>query len=156
MATRTGTNGSNILRGTSDSDVLIGRDGDDVLYGRSEGDVLRGDAGDDRLFGQGGDDTLIGGRGEDLLSGSTADNTFIFGRNSGEDVITDFWDGDENLIDVSAYGIKRFGDLDIDASTAGVMIDLGKSVGGSGNVNTVTLLGFDENDLDAGDFIFVA
>lgn len=156
MATKTGTNGSNILRGTSDPDVLIGRGGDDILYGRSDGDVLRGDAGDDRLFGQGGDDTLKGGRGDDLLSGGTADNTFVFARNSGEDVIADFSKGDENLIDVSAYGIERFADLDIDESAAGVTIDLGKSAGGSGNVNTVTLLGLDDNDLDAGDFIFVA
>jgi Ca2+-binding RTX toxin-like protein len=156
MATKTGTNGSNILRGTSDSDVLIGRGGADLLYGRSDADVLRGDGGGDTLFGQGGDDTLIGGNGDDLLWGGTADNTFVFGKNSGEDVIADFRKGDENLIDVSGYGIKRFADLDIDESSAGVTIDLGKSAGRSGNVNTVTLLGLDEDDLDACDFIFVA
>ncbi len=156
MATKTGTNGSNILRGTSDSDVLIGRGGDDILYGRSDADVLRGDGGDDRLFGQGGDDTMIGGRGDDLMFGGTADNTFVFARNSGEDVIGDYRKGDENLIDVSAYGIKRFDDLDIDESASGITIDLGKSAGGSGNVNTVTLLGLNDDDLDAGDFIFVA
>lgn len=156
MATKTGTNGSNILRGTSDSDTLIGRGGADLLYGRSDADMLRGDGGDDKLFGQGGDDTLIGGKGDDLLWGGTADNTFVFGKDSGEDVIADFRNGDENLIDVSAYGVERFADLDMDESKAGVTIDLGKSAGGSGNVNTVTLLGLDEDDLDACDFIFVA
>jgi Ca2+-binding RTX toxin-like protein len=91
-----------------------------------------------------------------VLWGGTADNTFVFGKNSGEDVIADFRKGDENLIDVSGYGIKRFADLDIDETSAGVTIDLGKSADGSGNVNTVTLLGLDEDDLDACDFIFVA
>jgi Ca2+-binding RTX toxin-like protein len=154
MATKTGTNGDNILRGTSDSDVLIGLSGDDILYGRSDGDVLRGDSGNDTLSGQGGDDTLIGGRGDDLLSGGTADNTFVFGRNSGEDIIADFSDGDENVIDVRGYGIESFADLDLDENAAGITIDLGKSAGGSGNVNTVTLLGVD--DVDSADFLFIA
>jgi Ca2+-binding RTX toxin-like protein len=156
MATKTGTNGNNILRGTSDSDVLIGLGGDDILYGRSDGDYLRGDDGDDWLFGEGGDDTLIGGRGDDRLSGGTADNNFVFAKNSGEDVITDFRDGDESLIDVRGWGIKRFSQLDMDENALGVTIDLGKSIGWSGNVNTVTLLDVDLDDLDRGDFLFVA
>lgn len=154
MATKRGTNGDNILRGTSDSDVLIGLGGDDILYGRSDGDVARGDDGNDWLFGEGGDDTLIGGRGDDLLSGGTADNTFVFGRNSGEDVISDFSKGDENVIDVRGYGIDSFADLDFDEDASGITIDLGKSAGGSGNVNTVTVLGV--RDLDPDDFVFIA
>lgn len=154
MATRIGTSNNNIIRGTSDSDVLIGRGGDDILYGRSDGDVLRGDDGNDTLSGEGGDDILTGGRGADLLSGGTADNRFVFSRDSGEDVITDFGDGDQNLIDVRGYGIASFDELDLDANTLGITIDLGKSAGGSGNVNTVTLLGVD--DLDPDDFVFIA
>lgn len=154
MTTKIGTSGNNIIRGTSDTDLLIGRGGNDVLYGRSNADVLRGDDGDDALFGEGGDDTLIGGRGEDLLSGGSADNTFVFARNSGEDVITDFGDGDENLIDVRGYGIENFNDLDLDTGRVGITIDLGNSAGGAANVNTVTLL--DVYDLDPEDFVFVA
>ena len=159
MATKTGTNGNNTLYGTSDSDVLDGRGGNDILFGRSDGDILRGGDGNDALYGQGGDDTLIGGRGDDLLSGGSADNTFVFAFNSGVDVITDFIsdvDRDDNLIDVRGYGIESFADLrkQIDENAAGVTIDLGKAAGGSGNVNTVTLLDVDENDLGSNDFLF--
>ena len=159
MATKTGTNGNNTLYGTSDSDVLDGRGGNDILFGRSDGDILRGGDGNDALYGQGGDDTLIGGRGDDLLSGGSADNTFVFAFNSGEDVITDFIsdvDRDDNVIDVRGYGIESFADLreQIDENAAGVTIDLGKAAGGSGNVNTVTLLDVDENDLGSNDFLF--
>lgn len=159
MATKTGTNGNNTLEGTSDSDVLNGLGGNDILFGRSDGDILRGDDGNDALYGQGGDDTLIGGRGGDLLSGGSADNTFVFAFNSGEDVITDFIsdvDRDDNVIDVRGYGIESFADLreQIEENAAGVTIDLGKAAGGSGNVNTVTLLDVDENDLGSNDFLF--
>ncbi len=161
MATKTGTNGKNILHGTSDFDVLNGRGGNDILFGRSDGDILRGGDGNDVLFGQGGDDRLIGGRGDDLLSGGTGDNTFVFGFNSGEDVITDFTsdvDRDENIIDVRGYGIKSFADLreHFDEHSFGVNIDLGKAAGGSGNVNTVTLLDVDLADLHPHDFLFIA
>jgi Ca2+-binding RTX toxin-like protein len=159
MATKTGTNGNNTLEGTSDSDVLYGLGGNDILRGRSDADVLWGGDGDDWLFGQGGDDKLIGGRGDDWLSGGSADNTFVFGRNSGEDIIADFLsdvDRDDNLIDVRGYGIKSFAALreHLDENSAGVTIDLGKAAGGSGNVNTVTLLDVDESDLVSSDFLF--
>jgi Ca2+-binding RTX toxin-like protein len=161
MATKTGTNGNNTLYGTSDSDVLNGLGGNDILFGRSDGDILRGGDGNDALFGQGGDDRLIGGRGDDVLFGGTGDNTFVFGFNSGEDVITDFTsdvDRDENIIDVRGYGIKSFADLreHLDEDAFGVNIDLGKAAGGSGNVNTVTLLDVDLADLDPHDFLFIA
>ena len=161
MATKTGTNGNNTLEGTSDSDVLYGLGGNDILRGRSDADILWGGDGNDALFGKGGDDTLIGGRGDDWLSGGSADNTFVFGLNSGEDIISDFVsdvDRDDNLIDVRGYGIRSFAALQehLDENSAGVTIDLGKAAGGSGNVNTVTLLDADLADLDQYDFIFLA
>lgn len=152
MATKIGDDGDDVLRGTSDSDTLVGREGDDLLLGRSNGDSLVGDEGDDTLSGGGGDDTLIGGSGDDLLSGGTADNTFIFGPNSGEDIIPNFWDGDDNRIDVTAYNIQSFDALDIDTDLFGTTVDFGDSIGASPDVNTVTLLGV--YDLYSDDFLF--
>ena len=153
MATKNGTNGNNTLEGTSDSDVLDGLGGNDILRGRSDADSLLGGDGNDALYGQGGDDRLIGGRGDDWLSGGSADNTFVFDFNSGEDFITDFItdvDRDDNVIDVRGYGIKSINDLrnHISENATGVIIDLGKAAHGSGNVNTVTLLDVELNDLD--------
>ena len=63
-----------------------------------------------------------------------------------------------DLIDVRGYGIRSFAALrnHLDENAAGVTIDLGKAAGGSGNVNTVTLLDADLADLDRYDFIFLA
>lgn len=154
MTTKIGDSGDDVLRGTSDPDALVGLGGDDVLLGRSDGDILAGDEGDDTLLGGGGDDVLLGGSGDDLLSGGTADNTFVFGPNNGEDIIPDFWNGDDNKIDVTAYNILSFADLDIDTDLSGITLDFGESIGASPDVNTVTLVGV--YDLDASDFLFAA
>ncbi|MFA5915496.1 MAG: Ig-like domain-containing protein, partial [Burkholderiales bacterium] len=55
-----GTNGNNILIGTSRGDVINALKGDDTVYGG---------AGSDRLNGGQGDDTLIGGAGNDYIDG---------------------------------------------------------------------------------------
>lgn len=102
MATRTGTNGNDILRGTfredtlfglngddllrgqggddpllsggGDNDHVLGGEGDDQLYGNNGSDQLRGENGDDRLHGGNGNDYLLGGRGTDTLSGGHGDD----------------------------------------------------------------------------------
>ncbi len=90
-------------------------------------DTMHGGAGNDKLFGGAGSDTLNGGPGDDDLQGdavvgtNTDIDTFVFGPDSGSDVITDFAPGtaaadantdrtDGDFIDLSAFGIKA-GDL---------------------------------------------
>ena len=57
MATKTGTNSSETLNGTSNPDRLIGLDGNDTLNGLGGADVLIGGLGHDQLNGGAGIDT---------------------------------------------------------------------------------------------------
>jgi hypothetical protein len=53
------------------------------------------------------------------------------GPNNGEDIISDFWNGDDNKIDVTAYNILSFADLDIDTDLSGITLDFVDSIGAS-------------------------
>jgi Ca2+-binding RTX toxin-like protein len=77
-ATRVGSNGRDVLRGTAGRDVFAlfagndeakGLGGGDVFCGGKGRDRLRGGRGRDRLFGEQGRDTLLGGPGRDRLRG---------------------------------------------------------------------------------------
>ena len=78
-----GTNGDDVIRGSSGNDVLDGRNGFDTIFG-FEGrdrliggprdDVLFGGIGNDRLVGDDGDDVLHGGPGKDRLEGGGEDD----------------------------------------------------------------------------------
>ena len=86
------------------------------------------------------DDTLAGGVGQDI---------FFFGSEGGNDVITDFADG-EDLIDLSQFRtVSSLSDLTITSDANGVTIDLTAHGGG-----TILLQGASVGDLDASDFIF--
>lgn len=73
---------------------LMGSAFSDFLKGDSGANALRGGAGDDRLEGYGGNDYLVGGIGNDR---------FVFGSNTGVDVIWDFMAGagTDDVIDFS-------------------------------------------------------
>ena len=86
------------------------------------------------------DDTLAGGAGSD---------TFFFGSEGGNDVITDFANG-EDLVDLSQFRtVSSFSDLSITSDANGVTIDLTAHGGG-----TIRLESISVNDLDAEDFQF--
>jgi VCBS repeat-containing protein len=55
----------------------------------SKGNTLFGSIGVDQIFGYGGQDTLIGGKGNDYLSGGIADDTYVYAKGDGNDVISD-------------------------------------------------------------------
>lgn len=61
--------GINSVRGSEQSDVLIGSARGDVLYAGAGDDDLRGRRGSDHLDGEGGRDTIDGGRGDDVCRG---------------------------------------------------------------------------------------
>ena len=74
---------------------------------------------------------------------------FIFEDDNGNDIITDFTDG-EDAIDLTAIkGITGIGDLTITADGDDVVIDLTAHGGGS-----ITLENVDTDDMDASDFLF--
>lgn len=80
----------NIVFGRGGDDSINGTSKGDVLHGGSGNDSLQGWAGNDRLFGGEGDDRLDGGKGNDQLFGGLGNDTFVFGKQSGHDVILDF------------------------------------------------------------------
>lgn len=61
--------------------TILGSEGDDLLTGTSQNDLIQGLGGHDHLHGghAGGDDTLVGGHGDDSLHGGLGRDTFIGG-----------------------------------------------------------------------------
>ena len=100
-----GDAGNDIIYGKEGNDSIYGGNGNDTLYGGEGDDSLYADAGNDILTGGAGNDTLVGGEGEDVLDGGEGDDrlyggredryalsgndTYIFGRGYGRDIIRD-------------------------------------------------------------------
>lgn len=150
-----GGSGDDVLAGGSNDDHLDGGEGNDDLEGGSGDDNLQGGAGNDQLNGGSGDDTLEGGEGNDTLDGDAGDNTFVFGNNSGADVVKDFNEKRDILeitLNVNGTGITSGQDIvDSHLSTDGS----GNTVVDLGGGNNITLLGVSEDDVDAGFFKIV-
>ncbi|MEY8798767.1 hypothetical protein AB9K35_00260, partial [Leisingera sp. XS_AS12] len=103
-----GNTGSDSLHGWKGDDLLLGGKDDDALYGGKGNDTLKGGTGNDLLLGRldndviaggKGRDTLKGGKGDDFLTGGFGADTFVFGRDHGNDTITDFGQGND-LIEI--------------------------------------------------------
>lgn len=104
---------SEIIYGTNGRDVIRGYGGDDEIYGYGGDDDLYGDSGDDYLSGGSGADDLIGGTGvNDYLGGTGSDRFIMSARGSSgfsDDAVIDFFpDTDGDKIDVSAWGVSDF------------------------------------------------
>jgi Ca2+-binding RTX toxin-like protein len=133
-------------KGTNDPDVKhgdFGKNLKDKLWGAGGDDKLFGGQDKDQLFGGGGDDQLTGGAGDDKLTGDSGHDTFIFGKGSGKDVVTDF-DVHKDVLQIAKNlnGIKTPEDVLDHAKQHGknVVIDLGDG-------NKITLKGVDLDDL---------
>ncbi|MGB8763708.1 MAG: calcium-binding protein [Burkholderiales bacterium] len=100
-----GEGGNDTLEGGAGDDQLVGGWGENNLYGGDGNDLLingpdgvgllDGGAGDDELQGGRFNDTLDGGAGNDkLYGGNGSEDTYIFKRGSGQDIIFDTggWD----------------------------------------------------------------
>jgi predicted extracellular nuclease len=81
-----GTSGNDLITAFDGDDLVCGRAGDDLLRGLRGNDTLNGDAGNDILIGMWGNDTLSGGDGDDYLDGGWDDDTLNGG--AGNDVLT--------------------------------------------------------------------
>lgn len=84
-----GTSGADIITGDESDNLLNGLSGNDELFGRDGNDTLVGGDGNDSLVGYYGNDVLIGGSGNDTLVGNEGADSFLFGRQSGNDLIAD-------------------------------------------------------------------
>ena len=91
----TPSEGSDVIHGNDDKNIISAADGDDIVYGHGGDDEIKGGLGNDILHGQldndfvYGDednDILLGGDGSDLLRGDLG-NDNIYGG-AGDDFIT--------------------------------------------------------------------
>lgn len=94
-----GGQGSDILLGGQGVDVVYGNMGDDIIYGNFGNDLLSGGRGADILYGGQGADVLNGNLGNDVLIGGAGADQYVFGRNSGTDVIRGFNQGAGDRLD---------------------------------------------------------
>jgi Ca2+-binding RTX toxin-like protein len=94
-----GNLGADRLFGGQDDDSVFGGQDADMVYGNQGADAVYGNFGNDSLFGGQGDDTLYGGQGDDLLNGNLGNDLlignlgadrFVFGADSGADLILGF------------------------------------------------------------------
>lgn len=127
-----------------DDFIFLGR-GADVGLGGDGDDVIRGGRGNDTLDGGAGDDILIGGRRDDVLTGGEGEDVFVFGRRGGDDVVTDFSQGEDALKLHLFFGKRDVMDF-VSEGEEGALITFGQA--------TVTLLGVSADDLTADDFLF--
>jgi Ca2+-binding RTX toxin-like protein len=80
-----GTNGDDIIYGTSGPDQIFGGNGNDIIYGNDGNDDIRGGNGKDTIYGEGGDDTIMGQNGRDELDGG--EGADIISGGNGRDTI---------------------------------------------------------------------
>src|SRR3972149_6247088 len=79
----TGTNESDLIIGHGGNDDLRGYTGEDLIYGGGGNDTIRGEAGRDKLYGEADNDTITGGNSDDFLDGGS-ESDYLNG-NSGSD-----------------------------------------------------------------------
>lgn len=74
--------------------TIIGNKLANKIIGTEEDDSISGGAGKDTILGGDGNDTINGGKGNDSLSGGEGTNTFLYNTGDGDDIITDYKNGD--------------------------------------------------------------
>ncbi len=118
-----GNLGADRLFGGQDDDSVFGGQDADMVYGNQGADAVYGNVGDDSLFGGQGDDTLYGGQGDDVLNGNLGNDIligglgadrFVFGANSGADLILGFSQsqGDRLVLSGQSYALGSAEDGD--------------------------------------------
>ncbi len=136
--------------GNTDPDAghdVLGSPGNDAINGSAGSDSILGAFGDDTIDGQAGDDTLDGGLSDDRLTGGSGGDVFRFGENWGDDTITDFVSGSDQIDMLSAD--VQFVDLTITQVGADTHISDGAG-------NSVTLTGVTASTISESDFVFAA
>ena len=132
-----GTDGDDLLEGTSEADIINAGEGNDTVSGFLGNDFIDGASGNDSLFGNEGRDTLFGGSGNDILQGQQnndlldggAGNDLIFGNNGSDNLVggngadTIFGNRNNDIINGDAGNDLIFGDRGNDTLDGGKGLD---------------------------------
>lgn len=127
---------------------FTGSSGNDEIWGANRSDILNGGRGDDSLRG---DSSSFTGYGSGFFGTGTGNDTFVFDKHSGNDVILDFGQdlGNRDVMDVSAYHFHNFADLQQHISNNGA----GDAVIHLTSHDSITVEGVDASHLTQDDFI---
>jgi predicted extracellular nuclease len=118
------------------------------LLGFADAAIL-GNAEANRLRGNAGDNVIEDGAGTDRMIGRGGSDTFVIAADGEKDVIVDFSSRQGDLIDLTAFGLTGFADIEgaLDERAWGVRLDLG---GG----DVLRLRDLTAADLSDSDFLF--
>ena len=92
---------------------------------------------------------LVGGGGDDELTGGIGRDIFAFGPASGDDVVTDFRNNQDQIRFEGITGVDDFSDLTITSLGGDVRITWGDGT------NTIVLESTNIAHIEASDFIFI-
>jgi len=93
-----GTEGNDLILGSSNQERISGFDGDDHIFGQEGDDDLLGGSGRDLIVGGVGNDLINGGAGDDQLWGQSGADQFVLRSNYGQDTIFDYEDGVDSFV----------------------------------------------------------
>lgn len=147
--------GNDLLFGGAGKDRLVGGSGADRAFGDEGNDVLRGNGGDDILHGQGGSDLIFGGAGIDQLFGGGSADRFVFQPGDGADAIKDFSQSEGDVIDLRAFNISTFFELDFVANLSSSAPFGGNTLIDLGGGDVLTVENVELSGLSDDDFVFV-
>ena len=141
-----GTDGADILRGTSRDDLILGGAGNDIIRGRGGDDQIAGEEGNDLIFGGFGNDIIEGGSGDDLIFGQFGDDCIHGG--SGNDLIRggkgdDIIDGGEGSDLIFGGGGKDVFEFNIEDFELGIIDAIGDFHVGQ---DTIVINGLSDED----------
>lgn len=120
-----GNGGDDTMSGEGGADYMMGGDGDDTMHGGEGSDYLSGGAGNDILDGGAGGDIIAGGTGNDVMTGGAGGDVFLFGMDTGEDVVTDFNPEEDSLV---LGGATSMDDFIVNTDSGNTVITFGDSV----------------------------
>jgi Ca2+-binding RTX toxin-like protein len=145
-----GTDGDDMLLGSSCADDIEGRGGNDIIDARAGDDLIDGGAGDDHIVGGSGNDIIRGGEGNDIIFGGSGDDQISGG--AGDDLL--FGDDGKDTVFGDDGDDQIHGGNGNDALFGGAGNDLVNGDAGDdtmqGNAGDDILAGGDGNDVVSG------
>jgi Ca2+-binding RTX toxin-like protein len=109
---------------SSKASTTDGTNGNDIIIGSSDNDNIHGLAGNDTIRGQDGNDTIDGGPGKDIINGNGGSDTFVLRVGDDRDVINDYNDATDAF---SLAGGLSFNQLSFSSAGSGTEIKSGGS-----------------------------